>query len=331
MVLWTMTMMAAMGSTDEAWAFPCPDGLSTCEVDGRRIGPGLTRDTLGMPVDAHSRLGWFDLRPREVFSPFQQTRTYAGPVGEPAPQGIAAPAAVREPTPPRVPSTTPDPRSKVVVPPVQPTSPVPVEKGQGTDTPAATVDCDPRALETRASMGRLTADERTCLDATIRDADARLTERSRSSRVRMADAFAGGRAEEHAELLDYHLERIDQSDPDLCMRQARRLAKAGQTTAALRWVDTALENRTQWHGKTFVQRMGGAHALRARVAHDAWQRAEQRTAQGTPEDRETTDALRHQAKTAAREWLDYARGADLDTRSAEDLCRSAAGNRAFCR
>lgn len=314
-LVWSLTIALAQG-TGEASTFPCPDGFLACEVDGQRLMAGMTHDQSGMPVTAGSRLGWFDLRPTVVFDPFRAATIAPGPTGSPDPQPVARPTPVDQAL------AVASPRAQRVRSPNKDRSPPPLV--------VEPAPCEVRALEGRAAVGRLTAEERSCLRTDARSIDQAPTRRNARSRLLLADAFARGATDEHDALLSYHLEYIDQSDPDLAMRQARVSARAGRPMDSLRWADTALENRAAWNGSAFVRKVSAAYELRAKVAHDAWDQRANATRFPDAEQSAANDAARNLAKTLAREWLDYARSAEIPSTTALELCRTT-GDRAFCR
>lgn len=320
-------------------AFPCPDGWAACEVEGTRLAPGLTQDHEGLPTPAGSRVGWFDLQPTATFDPFQTTRVYVSA------QGVAAPPP--EKVPPAPVSVVRSP-SKVVVPPKTPVAPIVRPAAVAPVAPAAVPAVTPAVpevadlvpevvesceldsdLEGRASLGRLTEGERSCLLAQRDGAGSSQTDRSKASRALMVDAFGRGSRADQDALLSHHLERIDQSDPDLCLRHAMALGRQGRATDAIRWADTALENRTVWSGSTYTRKVATTYKLRAAMAQELWRA--KAAVEGDREAADRAEAARALTKTYAREWLDYARSADLDDREALALCVSAAGNDAYCR
>jgi hypothetical protein len=158
-----------------------------------------------------------------------------------------------------------------------------------------------------------------------------MTQRSAISRVLMVDAFAKNDRATHDTLLAHHLEHIDQSDPDLCLRQALVMSRKGSPMSAIRWADVALENRAVWTGSSYVRKVSSTYKLRAAMAQARWQALGKEEALPSAEQNQKIDAARALTKTLAREWLDYTRSADLDANAALELCLSASGSKAFCR
>ena len=71
---------------------PCQDGWVAClDGTGQEINPEPLTDAIGVPSPADARLGWFDLKPTAVFSPFIVLSEY--PEDEPLPpradEGVA--------------------------------------------------------------------------------------------------------------------------------------------------------------------------------------------------------------------------------------------------
>lgn len=195
-------------------------------------------------------------------------------------------------------------------------------------------DCgDLVALEPAALMGGLSDEEVICLEEALADSE-RQTYKRKVSLLLMADAWAKEDGHRWATAARRHLEQIDRSDPDLCYKYARYLAQEGGSSApqALRWADVALENRTRFPpGDTTVARVYALLKLKAVVGAQLWSDVEARYASvATPQlDVEREDA-RNEAKTLAREWLEFARDAGKDDTVAYQLCVAAAGGADYC-
>ena len=58
--------------------YPCHDGWVACLVDGEKVDPALAKDTTGSPFPSDLRVGWFDLKPTDSFSPFVELSAYTG-------------------------------------------------------------------------------------------------------------------------------------------------------------------------------------------------------------------------------------------------------------
>ena len=74
-------------------AQPCPDGWAGCLIGDAVVTPGMSKDAAGRPIPSDSRIGWFDLRPTVVFSPFSKLSVYSGALGG----AVAAVEPVAEP------------------------------------------------------------------------------------------------------------------------------------------------------------------------------------------------------------------------------------------
>jgi hypothetical protein len=100
---------------------------------------------------------------------------------------------------------------------------------------------------------------------------------------------------------------------------------------SIKWSDYALENKHNWEGDEFVERVSGLYKLRAESAAKLWIHAEKLySKEATNEHSEMAREYRGQAKDFAREWLDYARASGIPTERAFNMCVSAAGTADFC-
>jgi len=189
------------------------------------------------------------------------------------------------------------------------------------------------SLEPAALMGKLTEGEIRCLEDGYRLAD-RQTAKRKVSLVLMADAWTKGDLHRWETIVRRHLQEVDQSDPDLCYKFALYLGRQGPEFAeeTMKWVDTALENRSRFPaGDTHVARVYGLLKLKSQAAAKHWAYLEEQYILDPSADMmEARDEARNEAKTLAREWLEYARSAGKDETLAYQLCVSAAGGREFC-
>lgn len=165
---------AALAAGWSPWAaafppLPCPDGWAACRVGPQDLNGATVRDAAGLPLAADARLGWFDLEPTAVFSPFVGLSGYGGvsaaaaatmaeaPAVAAPPEvvAVAAPVATPSPTPPVVtptaappvasPTATPA-RPPVVAPTSTPpvsTRPTPVSTPPSTSPPSTVVEVPP--------------------------------------------------------------------------------------------------------------------------------------------------------------------------------------------
>jgi hypothetical protein len=199
---------------------------------------------------------------------------------------------------------------------------------------AADGSCDDLVrLEPAAMMGQLAMPQTKCLEGRIASEGAQTT-KDKVSRLLIANAENKGDKAEWERLVKRHLEDIDRSDPDLCFKYALHLSRGGvgRAPGVIRWADYALENKSKWSGTTYKQRVFNLYKLKAEAANKLWQDAEKEFAEGERTDEKEAKAakFRGQAKDFAREWLDYAKASEQDTKTAMALCVSASGNRAFC-
>ena len=128
-----------------------------------------------------------------------------------------------------------------------------------------------------------------------------------------------------------HLEDIDRSDPNLCLKYAMFLSRGGDAWGVIRWSNYALDNKQAWSGPTYTKYVYQLHRLRAQASTRLWQESEKEFVSSRSPELEAEAAKRRGiAKDYAREWLDYARESAQDSTDASNLCVSAAGNAAFC-
>lgn len=99
-------------------------------------------------------------------------------------------------------------------------------------------------LERRAEQGRLTPEERSCLQYYI--SSQRLqTMKDRASRLLIVDAERRGDTAEWVRLVKRHLEEISRADPELCYAYALHLWRTGgpsDNSVALYWLLVGLDN-----------------------------------------------------------------------------------------
>jgi hypothetical protein len=197
----------------------------------------------------------------------------------------------------------------------------------------ATAECgNLKKLEPSAMMGKLKDGEIRCLDDTLKAAELQ-TFKDKISRVLMSDAWAKQDHHRWEALVRRHLNEVDRSDPNLCYKFSLYLSKASGEFAdeSMHWIDVALENRRHWSGPTFTRRVNSLRKLKAYAAQKKWQWLEEKYARTpTEEARVDSSKARNEAKTYAREWLEYAKEAGKDYTQALQLCISASGTEAFC-
>ena len=389
---------------------PCQDGWSGCIVEGFSVDAGAGHDSRGLPQPSNLRLGWFDLAPTPVYSPFMSLSTFTGKEAATAPATLveaeaAAEASIAEAsiaeaavefaeTAAAAESRSgggeatyatdevedfPRPGAEVYVPEAvasdkspnwggrslgedeapnwgaravdEPVKEEPNWGGRGNDAladmappeeeaevappePDYDDSCgDLSALEPSALMGRLRTGQVDCIEDRMFSASQ--VDKDKLSRVLLVNAEAKDDKREWERLVRRHLEEIDRSDPDLCFKYAMHLSRGGVSRAfgVIKWAGYALDNKSQWSGSTFKKRVNALYKLRAQAASRIWEQANRDliNAASNREDLKSKEGkARGQAKTFAKEWLDYARASGQDARAAQALCESAAGSREFC-
>ena len=188
---------------------------------------------------------------------------------------------------------------------------------------------DLAALERVAQLGQLGDEYTACLEARL-DLASKLTEQRQVSRLLLLNAEGG---DEWGRLAARHLESLDRSDPDLCLRYARYLLDLGPQNAeqAIYWSDKALSNRHRWNGDEYVVRVTSLFALRAEASHRLWEQAAGLYRKApTPGFADLTKHHRDRTKEFAREWHDFATAADVDSAQADSLCEIASDNPGYC-
>ncbi len=194
-------------------------------------------------------------------------------------------------------------------------------------------DCsDLSALEPGALGGELTAPELSCLENNL-VAAAKMTDKSKISRVLMINAKVQGDTKAWEKLVRRHLDAIDRSDPNISYTYALHLAKSGHSRAlgAIRWASVALDNKSVWTGDEYTSRVYSLHQARAGASRDLWQHSAEQLADGPTDALEVeSEQYRNQTKTYAREWAEYGRDSGKDITTALALCRSAASDPAAC-
>lgn len=198
--------------------------------------------------------------------------------------------------------------------------------------PTETCD-DLVALEGLALLGQISDGQGLCLQNRLNTARLQTT-RNKISRMLLVNAEAKGDIPQWEKLIRRHLEEIDRSDPNLCLRYAVFLHKKGLEgeEEAIYWADYALENKHIWVGDEYMKRVYSLYRLRTEAAAKLWEAAEDRyRKEPTDENEEVAKEYRGQAKDFAREWLDYARASAQDSKVAQEICRSAAGSDDFCK
>jgi len=174
-------------------------------------------------------------------------------------------------------------------------------------------------LEADATRGALSQDTKDCLEQNYKSATLQTT-KGKISRVLLVNAYAYD-TDTWAKLVQRHLYEVDRSDPNIAYLYAFYLYNREQPDyeAVTKWCDLALERRTEWTGDVLVGRVYQLERTKTYAAYQEWRDAEEAQ---KPENE--TEDLRNQAKTVAREWMDFSKSAGKDAKEAEELCISAA-------
>jgi len=192
---------------------------------------------------------------------------------------------------------------------------------------------DLQALEAEAMLGELSVEQIACIDAKLR-LERVQTEKSKLSILMINNAVNANNWESWEHRMRHHLSSIDRSQPDMTFSFAIFLRKKGEEyfEEALGWTEYTLDTRSTWpEGAQFVKKSNKLYQFRAEISMALWVIAEDRyTNERTAELDQLSQEARGLAKDFSREWLDYNRGANLDTKRAFNLCMSAAKDPNFC-
>jgi hypothetical protein len=189
-------------------------------------------------------------------------------------------------------------------------------------------------LEADAMLGELSVEIIACLEAQLR------LERLQSNKSHISTLLINNDLNKKNwkswELrVRNHLKNIDRSQPDLTFSFAIFLYNKGSEyyKEALYWTDYTLDTRTQWpQGQNYMTKSNKLFQLRAQLALEIWMQAEKAyTKERTAELDQISRESRGLATNLAREWLDYARQAELPTDDAFNICLSTSIDPDFCK
>lgn len=168
--------------------------------------------------------------------------------------------------------------------------------------------CDTQDLEPRAMAGKLTDEERACLEAR-RDAEPAISVRDAISRLLMADAWARRDTKGWTLLARYHLEHIDDEDPTLAYKYALRCAIAGpgKSEEAIYWASRALSLPSRWDDEERTSKEYSLHKIRAVAARELWETA-------------PDEPTRLRVAMYAADWAVYAASVGKDVDQPKQLC-----------
>ena len=365
-----LTFCGALALSSLAWAvaddfsisFPtmvCSDGWVACLDDGDDFAVDSVKDSAGVFHRADARVSFFTFERLPNFSPFGDLSAYDDKpvaVAEPAEEirevvttkrepirkkdPVVKPTIIKEPA--AEPEAIPEPEvvqepEEVPVPEVIP-EPEVVQEPEAIPEPEVNLDdsscSDLIILEGNAMIGSLTGDQKRCLEDKIKSSGS-LTDKRNMSLLLINNAENSKKYDEWGELVDRHLQRIDQSDPALCMKYAWFLSKkgVGKSSKVIKWSETALENKHVWKGADYKKNVYLLYQLRANAANSLWSNAEKKLVdKRSPENQAKADKYRGQTKNFAREWLDYARSSSQNVKNPMALCVSATqGDMDFCK
>jgi hypothetical protein len=149
----------------------------------------------------------------------------------------------------------------------------------------------------------------------------------------MNDVWIKGDKSKWMQLAESHLANIDKSDPELVYKYVRALSKKGPSRAkgVVRWAGVALENKTRWSGDTYKKRVNKLLKLKTLARLQLYKKAAEKTvSDGTASRIAQEESAKNSYKTAAREWYEYTKQANLDGSKALQACISAAGFESYC-
>jgi hypothetical protein len=196
------------------------------------------------------------------------------------------------------------------------------------------VDCgDLKSLEPAAMVGGLTDDDVRCLEEAYSDAE-KPTVKDKLSLMLMHDAKAKGNNDRWEHYANRHLMSVGTANPDICYLYAKHQYKKGIrfSSDAIKYAKAGLENSAQWKGgNEFVSRVYNLHKIIAFSSYNRWEDLNH-TFESTNDDtlRPQVEGLRNKAKTASKEWLEFARSANRDMTAAMSLCEMATGSAEYC-
>ena len=177
-------------------------------------------------------------------------------------------------------------------------------------------------LEEKAGRGALMPNQINCLESAYAMSE-KITTKDKISRVLLINAYAYD-TRNWAKLVGRHLQEVDQSDPAIAYLYTFYLnnRKKPDHQAIIKWSETSLERRAEWKGKTYTNRTFQLLKVRAVAATNRWADT------ANNGDTERAEEQRLEAKTFAREFLDFAKSADMETQEAAQLCITAASKEA---
>lgn len=166
-------------------------------------------------------------------------------------------------------------------------------------TPAWALDCgEPTDLEMNAYRGRLSDEDRSCLEKTVDGNDP--ISKSEASFVLIVDAYVRGNGTEYGQLMKRHLTEIHTSDAEVAYLYATWLWREGQNSdEVLHWARVAMESRRRWlHNRANYDKMvKSLYDMMVQVSMERAIQVEQEfAASPTQTNRQRAEAYRRQAR-----------------------------------
>ena len=190
------------------------------------------------------------------------------------------------------------------------------------------------SLEPEAMMGELTADAIACLEAQLR-LERLQSQKAHISTLLLNNDFNKKNWDSWELRVRNHLRNIDRSQPDMTFAFALYLHNKGSEyyKEALYWTDYTFETRNQWpEGQDYIDKSNKLYQIRSQLALEIWMETEKAyTKERTAELDQLSREARGRAKDLSREWLDYARQAELPTGDAFNMCMSTSPDPEYCK
>ncbi len=193
-------------------------------------------------------------------------------------------------------------------------------------------DCgDPAALQGAARTGRLSADQRACVDGQLGSTSDRMA-REALSRVLIDDAYARGQRGLWVQLVERHLREVDQKDPEICYQYGLHLYQRDHKyEIAIEWANMALEHEYRWSEETRPGKRYNAFSLRGKAARALMGEAEaQWSKYAGQENRMLLNAAQSKARLYAIEWTKLAKELSRDPVEAIEHCMATGWTREDC-
>jgi len=161
------------------------------------------------------------------------------------------------------------------------------------------LDCGQTSdLEMAAYRGRLTLENRACLESTLQDGDP--SKRAEASFVMIIDAYAAGRIDDYSALMRRHLTDIHTQDAEVAFLYATHLWREnGPSDDVLKWSRVAMDGRRRWlsNRNNYDNMVKSLYDMMVQVSMERAIEVEtQYIGSPTPENRARTDTYKRQAR-----------------------------------